>query len=318
VTSADLSSAAGVVAALAAAMSFGIASVWQHYAAREAPLRRAGRPGLFMDLIRDRRWRWSVPLSALAFAFQVTALKLLPLVVVQPLLLTGLLWYVLVSAALEHRRPDPVMIIATAGCLAGLSALLILAHAAPGTGQEMSLLAALPLGASLAAVVAICLALAATVGSRWRSLPLALAAGVCYGVTAGLVRYLSRYFADGLVAVLGHWQTYVVIVLGVVGVLLSQNAYQAGRLGSPALAVMTVTDPLVSIAVGLIWLGERTRTGTGAVTGQLIALCVLVGSVFLLSQRAPHVRLPTTAHDAKGPRRQPGDRSQRPEPLTDG
>jgi drug/metabolite transporter (DMT)-like permease len=289
VTSSGLSVAAGVVAALAAAMGFGIASVLQHHAARRAPLRRAGRPSLFMDLIRDPRWRWSIPLTALAFALQVTALKLLPLVFVQPLLLTGLLWYVLVSAAAEHRHPDTVMIVATAGCLAGLSALLALANAEPGTGREMGLLAALPLGASLAAVVAICLVLAGTVGSRWRSLPLALAAGVCYGVTAGLVRYLSRYFADGLVAVLAHWQTYVMIVLGVLGVLLSQNAYQAGRLGSPALAVMTVTDPLVSIAVGLIWLGERIRTGAGTVTGELIALCVLVGSVFLLSRRAPHV-----------------------------
>jgi drug/metabolite transporter (DMT)-like permease len=129
VTSDGVSLAAGVGAALAAAMGFGIASVLQHYAARQAPMRRAGRPSLFMDLIRDRRWQWSVLLTALAFAFQVTALKLLPLVVVQPLLLTGLLWFVLVSAAVEHRRPDPVMILATAGCLAGLSALLVLAHA---------------------------------------------------------------------------------------------------------------------------------------------------------------------------------------------
>jgi drug/metabolite transporter (DMT)-like permease len=281
----------GVLAALAAAATFGLASVLQHRAARHAPPRAAGRPQLLLDLLHDRRWRWSVVMTAFAFGLQVTALKLLPLLFVQPLLVTGLLWYVIGSALTEHHRPDLLIILASTGCLAGLSALLLLAQ--PSTSDSTapkSLLHAVPLVAGLAAAVACCLGLATRVPAGWRSLPLALASGICYGVTAGLVRSLSTSFGAGLEAVLSQWQTYAIIALGPIGVLLSQNAYQSGRLGSPALAIITVTDPLVSIAVGIVWLGETVQASPAYIAGELVALAVLVASVFLLAERAPKVK----------------------------
>jgi len=281
----------GVAAALFAAASFGLASILQHRAARRAPLRAAARPQLLLDLLHDRRWRWSVVLTAVAFGLQVTALKLLPLLLVQPLLVTGLLWYVIGSALSDQRPPDLVIILASTGCLAGLSALLLIAQPGVADGSAPKGLAhALPLVFALAGAVVCCLILAAQVPAGWRSLPLALASGICYGATAGLVRSLSTSFGAGLVTVLSQWQTYAIIVLGPLGVLLSQNAFQSGRLGSPALAIITVTDPLVSIAVGIVWLDETLRTGTVAVVGEVVALAVLVASVFLLAERAPKVR----------------------------
>lgn len=281
----------GVAAALAAAASFGLASVMQHRAARHAPLRAAARPQLLLDLVRDRQWRRSVVLTAFAFGLQVAALKLLPLLFVQPLLVTGLLWYVVGSSLSEHRRPDVLIILASTGCLAGLSALLLVAQPSPATDSTpKNLVHALPLALALAAAVACCLAVTTRVPEGWRSLPLALASGICYGVTAGLVRSLSTSFGAGLGTVLSQWQTYAIIALGPLGVLLSQNAYQSGRLGSPALAIITVTDPLVSIAVGIVWLGETVHTGVVDVAGELVALAVVVASVFLLAERAPKVK----------------------------
>lgn len=294
--------ALGVTASVAAAASFGLASVMQHRAARRAPLRRAGRPRLLLDLFHDRRWRWSVVLTAVAFGLQVTALKLLPLLFVQPLLVTGLLWYVVGSALADHRRPDLLLILASTGCLAGLSALLLIAH--PGTSvtgpPPAHLMHVLPLILALGIAVSSCLALAARVPRRWRSLPLALASGICYGVTAGLVRSLASSFGAGLVAVLSHWQTYAIALLGPFGVLLSQNAYQSGRLGSPALATITVTDPIVSIAVGIVWLDETVNTGVGALAGEFVALAVVIASVFFLAERAPQVRGETQPAEQEG------------------
>jgi drug/metabolite transporter (DMT)-like permease len=73
-------------------------------------------------------------------------------------------------------------------------------------------------------------------------------------------------------------------------VLLSQNCYQAGPLGAPALATITVTDPLVSIGMGLLWLDERIRTDLWHAVGEIVALAALVVAVFLLAKRAPHVK----------------------------
>lgn len=295
--------ALGTALAVAAGAAFGTSSVLQYQANQGVPQERVARPKLLVRLIQRRNWRWSILLALLAFALQAAALFYVPLILVQPVLVTGLLWYVLLLAALEHHRPDGPIVLESLLCLAGLSAFLLIA--APGAGPSRgldSVRAGIWLAAGLIVTVAVCLLLATRLGRRWRPLPLATAAGACYGVTAGLISSLSHSFSEGPIAVLGHWQTYGVVVLGPVGVLLSQNAYQAGPLGAPALATFTVTDPLVSIAVGLLWLNERIRTDLWSVLGEIASLGALIAGVFLLARRAPR------ADAGRSPSRPGGDR----------
>jgi hypothetical protein len=127
------------------------------------------------------------------------------------------------------------------------------------------------------------------VSKQWRPLPHALATGICYGVTAGLVRSLSNRFADGFPELLHHWQLYAICVLGPFGVLLNQNTFQAGRLGSPALAIITTVDPLISIGVGLLWLDGTIAVGVAEVLGEIIALAVMALGIAVLATRAPHL-----------------------------
>ncbi|MEQ4300078.1 DMT family transporter [Plantactinospora sp. B6F1] len=284
----DTQLALGTALAVAAAAAFGTSSVLQYRANQGVPQERVAQPKLLWRLWHRRNWRWSIPLAVVAFVLQAAALALVPLILVQSVLVTGLLWYVLLLAALEHHRPDGPILLESFLCLAGLSAFLLIA--AP-TGSRSPGLDAMGdgvwLAVGLVGIVAGCLLLAARLGRRFRPLPLAVAAGTCYGVTAGLISSLAHAFGDGPVAVLGHWQTYGIVVLGPIGVLLSQNAYQAGPLGAPALATFTVTDPVVSMAVGLLWLDERIRTDAWSLFGELAALGGLIVGVFLLARRAP-------------------------------
>ncbi|MFR9775689.1 DMT family transporter [Micromonospora sp. MS34] len=281
---------AGTLLALGAAAAFGASSVLQFRASRGTPEEPAGRPTLLLRLVRQRGWRWSVVLAAAAFALQIAALSLIPLVLVQPLLVTGLLWYVLLYALVQRVRPDIPIVLESVLCLLGLSAFLLIAQPSAGHGRYLeSAWAAVLLGVAVAGSLMLCLTTAVGLSRPWRPLPLALAAGICYGVTAGLVSSIAFHFHGNPLAVLGQWQTYAIVVLGPFGVLLSQNAYQAGPMGAPALATITVTDPLVAIGIGLLWLGEKTRTGPWAIFGEVLALVVLAGAVFLLARRAPHV-----------------------------
>ena len=137
-------------------------------------------------------------------------------------------------------------------------------------------------------------------------MPLALAAGACYGVTAGLISSLTHTLDDGPVAVLGQWQTYAIVVIGPLGVLLARTPTRPAA-WAPALATFTVTDPLVAIAVGLLWLDERIRTGPWNLLGEVVALGTLVVGVFLLARRAPRADPAGTAPpggtgDADAPR----------------
>ena len=59
--------------------------------------------------------------------------------------------------------------------------------------------------------------------------------------------------------------------------------------GSLSLGIITVGDPLVLIAIGVVWLGEVLTAGAGAVVGEVVALAVLVTGVFVVCTRAQKV-----------------------------
>lgn len=283
--------AVGIPIALAAAAAFGASGVLQFRSGRQVPEEPAGRPTLLAHLMRIPSWRWSVVLAVLAFALQVAALSLIPLILVQPLLVTGLVWYVLLFAAFAHDRPDRTILLESTLCLFGLAAFLVIADPGRGQGRGLeSFWSALLLGIAVVVAVGLCLLAALKLDRRWRPMPLALAAGVCYGVTAGLISSLAFHLDESPWEVFTQWQAYAVLVLGPFGVLLSQNAYQAGPLGAPALAAITVTDPVVAILVGLIWLDEQIRGGPLPALGEALSLVVVILAVGMLARRAPHVK----------------------------
>ncbi len=278
-----------VPAAVFGALSFGMSSNLQYRANHEVPERRAADPSLFAELFSNRLWRLSVLLAIVGFAFQVTALRFGPVMVVQPLLVTGLLFYVLLTPILAGRRPDQVRILGACLALAGLIAFLVVARPSDAGGRDLTPATILPLGGGLAVLLVACVVASYSVARRWRSLLLALATGICYGVTAGLVRSLTNRFGDGFPELFTHWQLYAICVLGPTGVLLNQNSFQAGRLGSPALAIIITVDPLISIGVGLLWLSGTITLGVGPVTGEVLGLAVMVGGIAILATRAPHL-----------------------------
>jgi drug/metabolite transporter (DMT)-like permease len=277
-----------VPAAVLAAACFGTAGVLQHRAAHKTPERKPLRPGLLADLIRMQGFQLGVLLGAAGFALQVCALAFGPLILVQPLLVTGVLFYLAVASALGHHQIDRRLTAGALTALAGLAAFLVVARPTEGQGRFQGA-DALPLGVLLAIVVSASLAAAARLEPQYRSLVLAVATAVCYGVTAALVRSLTSLGQHTQGDLLLDWQLWAVIVVGPAGFLLNQNAYQSGVVGSMALAVITVGDPLVSIGAGVVWLGERIHADSWSVFGEVIALTVMAVGVIMLARRAQQV-----------------------------
>ena len=78
-----------------------------------------------------------------------------------------------------------------------------------------------------------------------------------------------------------HWQTYGVIVFGLLGLFLTQNAFHAGPLAASQ-STLVLVDPLASICIGIALFGDSLRTS--GPYGPLEALSLLVmfmGAVFL-------------------------------------
>jgi hypothetical protein len=264
----DVALAGGL--ALAAAVAFGIGSAAQQRAAARAP---SGS-----RLVREPRWLGGGLGVGLGLALQIIALAFGPVALVQPLGVAGVL---VAALAAGHGRAAAPGVLA---CAVGLASFLLLARpaAAPPGAQPVDGVAVALGGVLLGVVLA-----AAVVGVRRaggaRAAALAVAAGGCYGVSAGMLRVVaSQVRADGIGAPFGHGALYTAALIGPVGFVLSQLAFRAARSAAPVLAVLTTVDPLVAVAVGVCWLGERIAVAPAALAGELLAAAVVVGGIVVV------------------------------------
>lgn len=279
-----------VPAAVLAAAAFGLTGALQHRAARRVPGGPAVHWGLVFTLLRQPLWMASLLTNGLGIVAQWIALSTAPLVLVQPLLVTALVFAVLGSDALRRQRPDGIVLLGAGLCVVGLTAFFLIARPEEGHGR-LELSAVLPSAAGFAVLIGGSLAVAARWTGRPRVLALATATGVLYGVTAGLTKLAADDLRRGLPALFGHWHVYAVVACGVTGFVLSQNAFRVGVALAPALAVIVALDPLVSIGLGAWWFGEELPSGAGAVAGQVLGLAMAIAGIAVLSQRAPQVAL---------------------------
>jgi hypothetical protein len=278
-----------IPAAIGAAISFGFTGALQHTAANRVKRRAALRPALFADLAKQPIWLISLLANVSGSGLQLLALSTGPLVLVQPLLVSGLLFAVTIRSLMANRLPPGHFVFGATLCGAGLAVFLLLAKPTGGV-ETLTIGRAIPLAAALFAALAICLGLAWWNHGTVRALTLAAGAGVLYGVTAGVAKLaLGAFHLGGPHMLVTTWPLYALIVIGPAGFLLNQNAYQADKTMAPALAVIAVTDPLVGISVGVLWLDEQLQPGPGPVVGQVTALVALIVGVRLLAHAAPQV-----------------------------
>ncbi len=287
-------------AALGGAAGFGLASAVQQRATKQVPQERTMNPRLLLELVRKPIWVASVLTVIVGLSLQVVALAFGPLMLVQPLLVTSVLFAAVYAAWMAGRRLDRTVTLGALCCMAGLSAFLLLARPT-GAGTETIGPDAIPLAVLLGVVFALCLVAASRFPGETRVMALAVATGVLYGVTAALMKIVAGQIrSGGIVEPFQHWVLYGVCVIGPCGFLLSQNAFQQGKLISPALAVITTVDPLVGVAIGATWFDEQLVTGPAVLAGELLAAVAIVAGIWVLTQRGEHLRREIEAAEANG------------------
>ncbi len=268
------------VLAVAAALSNALTSVFQRMGVEDAPAESTMRLSLMAHAIRRGVWLLGFGFMICAFLLQAFALHIGRLSVVQPILTMELLFLVAILGT-YFRFSISIREWIGAGAIAfGLSGFLF--FAAPGGGDEVPTnLGWIVVGGS--AVVLIVISVVATRwGPRWwQAAMFGSAAAVSYAFTAALIKVVSDYAANDWVTMLAHWQTYGVIVFGLLGLFLTQNAFHAGPLAASQ-STLVLVDPLVSICMGIALFGDALRTS--GPYGPLEALSLLVmfmGAVLL-------------------------------------
>lgn len=276
-----------VLAAIMGAVSFGAAAALQHVATMQVPVRPALRISLIRELIREPVWTGSLFLNAVGSGMQIVALANAPLALVEPILVTNLLFATVARSLLVRRLPPVFAVAGGTSVCAGLALFLVLARPPAGVTEIVGVTRVLPYALGLGALLMGCLYVASRHPGQPRALALALACGVFYGCAAGSAKVATGVFqTGGILALLTSWPLYALAVLGPLGFILNQNAFQASPVLAPALAVITVTDPLVSIGVGVLWLHEELQGGLVPVLGQIAGLAIMVVGVWLLAHGA--------------------------------
>jgi drug/metabolite transporter (DMT)-like permease len=266
------------IVALVAAFFFAVASVAQHSVASETEQVHALNPRLFLHLARRPLW-WAGSFGDLfGFVGQAWALGLGAVALVQPLLVTSLLLAIPLSAAVDHRPVHGALL-----CCAGLAAFLIAAQPTEGN-QKVTGNDGLLLLASVGPVVLGLLIASTRLNGVSRSVALALSAGTLFATCSPLLSVMVRDLHH-----LFEWPLLVVAGCGVVGFLLTQNAYQAGSLPAP-LACITICEPMVAVTLGVTLLHEHLQAGPVAIGVIAASVVAVVIGVVIVARNAPDAK----------------------------
>ncbi|MEU6810790.1 DMT family transporter [Streptomyces sp. NPDC046831] len=270
-----------VILAVSAACCMGLGFVYQQNAARQAPLGDFLSPRLLLDLVRVPRWLGGTGLMVAGMALGAVALSRGEVSLVEPLLATNLLFALALSRR-QTRQPLGGRGWTGLALLAGGVTAFILAGQ-PRAGSAVTS----PLRHWLIMGMMLGLALLLTAWAKRSRLsggavPAALAAGLLYGVQDALTRVSGqRFSAGGWSGLLTCWQPYGVLVLGACGLLLVQSAFEAAPL-RVSLPALTAAEPLAGIGCGVGFLGDRLRTGAGALAWEAAGLAAVVAGIVLL------------------------------------
>jgi hypothetical protein len=270
-----------IVAALAAAFLYAVASVLQQWEAELQPAEQALRPSLLTRLARRPRWIAGLGIDVGGYVAQWLALARGSLVVVQPLLVVGLLFALPIKALLTPYRMHGWDWSGVVLTTAGLSVFLAVSQPTVGHPNVGALAWALLIGAT--AVVTVVLVMVGHKSSpRWKAMAFGTAGGIVYGICAALTKSCAHLLALGVTNLFESWQPYVLAVGGLSGMILAQSAFQAGPLDA-SLPALSASDPIISVVIGVAVFGEAVRGGLVPTLLEVVSFSAIVVGIFMLA-----------------------------------
>ena len=249
-----------VTLALLSAATFAISTSVQHQAAEGAPKSTTGLWSLLGYLVRRPLWLLGQFLATCAFVLHASALHAGPIAVVQPIVVSGIVWAVPARAALSRRLPSVTEVRAVAVTAFGLAVFLVASDPTAGTTASLGLgTIALAAAAATVAIGANFAASRVHDDPRRKAFFYGVVGGVLFGLVAGFLKLSLQQLADGGVqSMLTAWPTYGVLVAGTGGVLTNQRAYHTAGL-SASMPALNIVNGITALAFGFTVFGEVPR-----------------------------------------------------------
>lgn len=267
----------GIAAAVAASLLYNTSIALQALEARRVPHEHSLRPSLLGRLVRNRRWLGATALGLLGWPFEIVALLLAPLTVVQPCIASGLVLLLWLGATRLGERPGRRELVAVAAIVVGIAGV---AWAAPERTTDHAGAGAIGL-----ALVLVALPLVAPYGLRARpqaaGILAVLSAGCGYAWTAIASKLLTDELAAGAVLLAVVWLATAAVSEGLA--LLSEMSALQRRPATHVAPVMFAVQVLVPVALAPLIFNE-SWAGTPLGGAALVAfMAVAVAGTTLLA-----------------------------------
>jgi drug/metabolite transporter (DMT)-like permease len=288
------------VLALFAAFLFALAATLQQKGALNLSEVSLRNPGSLARLAGERMWLLGTVVLLLGYLIQARALDLGRLVVVQPLLVTTIVFALPLGWWLTDQRVGRREVVGAAVIVLGLVLFVLFGDPAGGVDNAPND----EWVVTIVVVAALCTVLV-VIGSRGTSSTKAAgygaSAGILFGLSASLTKPTVEMLHVSVEDVLSSWQVYALAVAGGLGFVLQQVSLGTGRL-APSVATVSVANPVVSILIGVSLFDERLSRPAWHVVLALVGLGVALAGAVVISAVGE-------------PSRKPGPATREPEPA---
>lgn len=285
--------------ACVAAFAFALSAMLEQRAASQATREHSlgtvhGFSTFVRALVRRKLWLTGFVINNVGFLVQAAALHLGSVALVQPVMVSQVLFALLLTGIGSRTRPG-VRDWGYVLCIcAGLIVLLSVSGAAPLHGTPNRAQVVLVLIAMAASVVVLVVVARGQSDPRAASLLLAIAAGVCFAGNAVLTKLTTEdLFGPGILHTALDWPGYSLAVATASGLLIEQAAFANGSLPW-AVAAMSITNPVISYLAGIFGFHVTVPHTAGALAAVSVT-AVLIGIGISGLAHSPLTRTESTA-----------------------
>lgn len=274
-----------ILFALLAAFANATNSVTQRVASKAAPARARGWR-LAPYLVTQPLWLLGGGAGLASFVCQALALNHGQLSVVQPLLVTELVFALLLRRLWIHDTVRAAAWGSAALTCVALAAFLVVAEPRGGRSAPPAQAWVGALAVFGGAVIG--LTVCGRSGSPGRRAGLyATAAAVVWALEATFIKAATETLTgDSILAMLTDWPVYAIVIGGIVGTVLTQAALHVGPL-SVSQPLIVVVDPIVSIVLSVWVFAERFTDSPATITVGALSFSLMIIGVVLLTATGP-------------------------------
>jgi hypothetical protein len=271
--------------ALVSGFSNGCTELLQRVANVSAPKHLKGLK-MALAVIRQPIWILGVAFMGVTLVVTAAALYFGSVSLVQPVLVTELIFTL---ALRRFWMRDAIVsrswIAALVTCV-GLAGFLIAAHPVEGHHVPSTDAWVLAFVARGVAIVVL-LAVARECSPGMAAVLTGCAAGLAWAVDAAMVKEAMNALASGgWLHLFESWALYGAVVTGIAGTLLVQYSLHVGPLSASQPAIV-ITDPLMSIVLGVQLFGDHLNSGAAYFAIQALMLLAMASGIVMLSKWAP-------------------------------